>query len=227
MFSRRRASPEELAQGEREMLAAQKRLEEETEKKDGKPIEDVKVPEGTDSFEAPKASQRVKDAEGSEEKHASSPKSFAPPLPVQDAPQVKPAETKVTPGASPAQVKSEPKMPAPALGTPSESHGAVAPAVMDVNAPKVEKNVQVVPMVEQNVQGVSNGHQHPGDPSSTTPAPTSAGISPNAPLFDEQQAWRFHELFSQAPWLYIPRRTADDAPAADATSISTSSVSVA
>ena len=28
---------------------------------------------------------------------------------------------------------------------------------MDVNAPKVEQNVQVVPMVEQNVQGVSNG----------------------------------------------------------------------
>jgi len=28
MFSRRRATPEELAQGEREMLAAQKRLEE-------------------------------------------------------------------------------------------------------------------------------------------------------------------------------------------------------
>ena len=99
----------------------------------------------------------MKEAEGSEEKHAGSPKSFAPPLPVQDAPQVKPAETKVTPSASPAQVKSEPKTPAPALGTPSESHGAVVPAVMDVNAPKVEQNVQVVPMVEQNVQGVSNG----------------------------------------------------------------------
>ena len=37
-------------------------------------------------------------------------------------------------------------------------------------------------MVEQNVQGVSNGPQHPGDPSSTTPAPTSAAISPNAPF---------------------------------------------
>ena len=29
MFGRRRATPEELAQGEREMLAAQKRLDEE------------------------------------------------------------------------------------------------------------------------------------------------------------------------------------------------------
>jgi len=56
-------------------------------------------------------------------------------------------------------------------------------------------------MVEQNVQGVSNGPQHPGDPSSTTPAPTSAAISPNAPFFDEQQVQHFHELFSQAPWL--------------------------
>jgi len=185
MFGRRRATPEELAQGEREMLAAQRRLDEENGTRDEKPIEDVKEPEGTDSFESPKASQRVKDADGSKEKHASSPKSFAPPLPVQDAPQVKPAETKVTPSASPAQVKSEPKTPAPALGTPSESHGAVVPAVMDVNAPKVE----------QNVQGVSNGPQHPGDPSSTTPAPTSAGISPNAPLFDEQQVRRFHEPF--------------------------------
>ena len=95
MFSRRRATPEELAQGEREMLAAQKRLDEENGTRDEKPIEDVKEPEGTDSFESPKASQRVKDADGSEEKHASSPKSFAPPLPVQAAPQVKPAETKV------------------------------------------------------------------------------------------------------------------------------------
>ena len=157
MFGRRRATPEELAQGEREMLAAQKRLDEENGTRDEKPIEDVKEPEGTDSFESPKASQWVKEAEGSEEKHAGSPKSFAPPLPVQDAPQVKPAETKVAPSASPAQVKSDPKTPAPALGTPSESHGAVVPAVMDVNAPKVEQNVQVVPMVEQNVQGVSNG----------------------------------------------------------------------
>ena len=132
MFSRRGATPEELAQGEREMLAAQKRLEEETEKRDEKQIEDVKEPEGTDSFESPKASQRVKDAEGSEEKHASAPKFFAPPLPVKGAPQVKP------PSVSPAQVKSEPKTPAPALGTPSESQGAVVPAVMDVNAPKVE-----------------------------------------------------------------------------------------
>ena len=57
-------------------------------------------------------------------------------------------------------------------------------------------------MVEQNVQGVSNGPQHPGDPSSTTPAPTSAATSPNAPLFDEQQVRHFHELFSQAPWQY-------------------------
>ena len=125
MFSRRRATPEELAQGEREMLAAQKPLDEENATRDEKPIEDVKEPEGTDSFEPPKASQWVKEAEGSEEQHAGSPKSFAPPLPVQDAPQVEPEETKVTPSASPAQVKSEPKMPAPALGTPSESHGAV------------------------------------------------------------------------------------------------------
>ena len=195
MFSRRRATPEELAQGEREMLAAQKRLDEENGTGDEKPIEDVKEPEGTDSFESPKASQRVKEAEGSEEKHAGSPKSFAPPLPVQDAPQVKPAETKVTPSASPAQVKSDPKTPAPALGTPSESHGAVVPAVMDVNAPKVEQNAQVVPMVEQNVQGVCNLPQHRGDPSSATPAPTSAAISPNTPLFDEQQVRRFHEPF--------------------------------
>ena len=149
MFSRRRATPEELAQGEREMLAAQKPLVEETATRDEKPIEDVKEPEGTDSFESPKASQWVKEAEGSEEKHAGSPKSFAPPLPVQDAPQVKPAETKVTPSASPAQVKSDPKMPAPALGTPSESHGAVVSRpVMDVNAPKGEQNAQVVPMVQ-------------------------------------------------------------------------------
>ena len=173
------------------MLAAQKPLDEENATRDEKPIEDVKEPEGTDSFESPKASQCVKEAEGSEEKHAGSPKSFAPPLPVQDAPQVKPAETKVTPSASPAHVKSEPKMPAPALGTPSESHGAVVPAVMDVNAPKVEQNVQVVPLLEQNVQGVCNLPQHPGDPSSTTPAPHSAAISPKSPLFDEQQVRRF------------------------------------
>ena len=91
----------------------------------------------------------------------------------------------MTPSASPAQVKSDPKTPAPALGTPSESHGAVVPAVMDVNAPKVE----------QNAQGVCNLPQHRGDPSSATPAPTSAAISPNTPLFDEQQVRRFHEPF--------------------------------
>ena len=57
MFGRRRATAEELAQGQREMEEAQKRLDSEVAMSEERQIEDVRVPVATERFESPKASR--------------------------------------------------------------------------------------------------------------------------------------------------------------------------
>ena len=58
MFARRRATQEELDQGEREMLQAQQRVEKEIAAGTEKPIEDAKRTEVAQVVESPKALEK-------------------------------------------------------------------------------------------------------------------------------------------------------------------------
>ena len=78
MFERRRATQDELAQGQREMEDAQKRMERELEQSGELQIGDGGEPE---SFESPKMVRE--DQLGREEKLAGTPKVFQPPVPEQ------------------------------------------------------------------------------------------------------------------------------------------------
>ena len=80
MFAGRRATAAEMEQGQQEMEAAQKRLDEQREKGTEMPLEDVKGPEGAESFESPRTTLRAT-VQGGEERPKGSPKSLGPPVP--------------------------------------------------------------------------------------------------------------------------------------------------
>ena len=125
MFAGRRATAAEMEQGQQEMEAAQKRLDEQREKGTEMPLEDVKGLEGAESFESPRTTLRAT-VQGSEERPKGSPKSLGPPVPesspkpleppkpAEDEPKVPPAKAKVTPVQTPSQVKAEVRTPEPA-----------------------------------------------------------------------------------------------------------------
>ena len=184
------------------MEAAQKRLDEQREKGTEMPLEDVKGPEGAESFESPRTTLRAT-VQGSEERPKGSPKSLGPPVPesspkpleppkpAEDEPKVPPAKAKVTPVQTPSQVKAEVRTPEPAAGgSSSEVQTALVPASTDLMAATIE----------QNVTGVSHGPQ----PAQIDSAQRQSQqlVSPSQPRFDDQQVRRFHEMFQQAPWLY-------------------------
>ena len=51
------------------------------------------------------------------------------------------------------------------------------------------------------MQGISNGPTYQRGQPGRSPD-SNAVISPEQPLFDDQQLMRFQELYAQAPWLY-------------------------
>ena len=203
MFTnRRRATKEELEQGEQEMRRGQKRLDEEIAAGTEKPIEDAKRPEVAQVVESPKALEK-KVALGSEERPQAAPKSFAPPVPGQSpqdsqepvaAPKVSEPARSEAMQTTPAEVKS-PKVSPKAIAGPQD---VPAPASNVVSATKTESGQKGVSNGPQQA-AIDSGHQRQADQLAQTPG--SQMVSP-MPLFDDQQLRRFQELFNQAPWLY-------------------------
>ena len=76
MLAKRRASPEELAQGQKEMEEAQKRLEKGIAQPEELQLEDARGPEVPESFASPKKIRE--DQEGREEKPVVTPKTLQP-----------------------------------------------------------------------------------------------------------------------------------------------------
>ena len=127
MFARRRATADELEQGQQEMLAAQQRLEEERATATEQPMEDAKGPEVAESFESPRTTQRV-NVQGREEMPKSSSKSLAPPVPAEDETKVTPADDKEHQFKRPvSEVKAEARTPASAAGPSPEAQTALVP----------------------------------------------------------------------------------------------------
>ena len=82
MFTRRRATAEELAQGEREMALSQKRLDEQLEKGEELQLEDDEAQKVSEEFKSPKAVRD--DAKGSGERPIGTPKALHPQPPAQE-----------------------------------------------------------------------------------------------------------------------------------------------
>ena len=212
MFGRRRATAEELAQGQREMEEAQKRLDREVAMSEERQIEDVRVPVATERFESPKASRD--DALGREEKPVGTPKSLHPPAPEQESakasqePAVETATKDVSAapaGVSTVQVLSQPA----AMGASPESQRALAPTSTALventrtsEGGTVEAKTNLVVSNGPHQEGNEPGRVQPVVHSMVTPPGSQTGVSPMQPLFDEQQLRRFQELHNQAPWLY-------------------------
>ena len=212
MFGRRRATAEELAQGQREMEEAQKRLDSEVAMSEERQIEDVRVPVATERFESPKASRD--DALGREEKPVGTPKSLHPPAPEQESakasqePAVETATEDVSAapaGVSTVQVLSQPA----AMGASPESQRALAPTSTALventrtsEGGTVEAKTNLVVSNGPHQEGNEPGRVQPVIHSMVTPPGSQTGVSPMQPLFDEQQLRRFQELHNQAPWLY-------------------------
>ena len=194
MGSRRRATKEELEQGEKEMKAAQERMTKEMESSGVLQIED----EGqqTERFESPHAA--LKDAaRGSEEGPRGSPKTFMPPSPgTATSQELLAIQEKAQRPEAEAEEKTEVKSPKPsskARKTPDAREDRGGDGVMVVTDPKDgDSNV--------DVKGISNGPTpQQGQPGRS---PESSAVITPGPLFDDQQLRRFQELYAQAPWLY-------------------------
>ena len=190
MFTRRRATAEELAQGEKEMEEAQKRLDAEVQEGKEKPLEDASRPVAAEEFDSPKVVHE--DAKGSEENPVGPPKSLHPPVLGQETAQVR-SETGE-------QQTAKAPTPAAKAGSVVEFHQEIVPATSEVVAATVSADVQVTPNGPPSEGNVA-GRVQRGALGGMTPASQSA-VSPGHPLFDEQQLTRFQELHSQAPWLY-------------------------
>ena len=189
---RRRATREEMAQGEAEMKKAEERMTREAIERGEEPIEDVKGPEGD---------QGQREAQGS--RSAEAPKSGQ--KQIQDLGQT---SRSVTPAVSPVPM-NPPSL--PPLKSPEEfaQDQAVTPAT---------KGSQVSPAVQND----GGGHQQPGsgvgqkmlprssvDPKETSeqkpdPKSLSPGVPPSmqAPLFTDEQVAQLVRLQNQAAWMY-------------------------
>ena len=197
MFSRRRASPQEIEEGNRQMQQAQQRLDAEIAAGSELPLEDVKGME-TMVPESPKSPVK-EESLGREEGPRSFPASLVPAVPGQ--------ESQVMPATPESQVKTEVKTPAQKSEVRDETsgavvvqHEAVVPVVTDVVATDAKKMENGGSADLPRALDVS-GQRHP-DPVPLTPGTQSGASPPQQPLFDDQQLRRFQELFQQAPWLY-------------------------
>ena len=198
MFTRRRATPAELEEGNNQILQAQQRLDAEIAAGSEKAIEDEKGLE-TKVSESPKSPVK-EESLGREEEPRSFPTSIIPAVPGQEISQVTPA----TPAS---QVRTQVKTPALTPGARGESSGAVAVQHEAVVPVAMEAIATDSKMIENGgsadlprVLDVS-GQGQPV-PVSLTPGTQSGASPPQQPLFDDQQLRRFQELFQQAPWLY-------------------------
>ena len=130
MFTRRRASPQELEEGNRQMQQAQQRLDAEIAAGSELPLEDVKGME-TMVPESPKSPVK-EESLGREEGPRSFPASLVPAVPGQ--------ESQVMPATPESQVRTEVKTPAQKPEVREETSGAV-----------VVQHEAVVPVVTEGV----------------------------------------------------------------------------
>ncbi|CAL1154816.1 unnamed protein product [Cladocopium goreaui] len=207
LMQRRRATPEELAQGEDEIRRANQRMEAELASGAEPQLENKERSEA-EVFESP---GNPKDKSlGSEEKPKSAPKSFFPPG-AEKASQESAAK-------SSGSAKSVPATPRKTQVSPSErselqQNPQSAPgsnqAVVLASTEVVKTPETSAAMVVSNVQGMSNGPQYAENDSGRAHQVVSVEATPAAqsnvssvPLFDESQIRRFQEIYNQAPWLY-------------------------
>ena len=189
---RRRATPEELAQGEAEMKKAQERMSREAIERGEKPLEDLNRQEGDQSEKEAQGSRSV-EAPKSEQKQ------------IQDVGKTSKA---VTPAVSPvSQI--------PTSQPPSKSPEEFA---QDQAVTPATKGHQVSPMLQDAGHGQhqqdsgrdqresSRAHQDPNESPSKIGDSSfpNSGVPPvmQTPLFTEEQVAQLVRLQNQAAWLY-------------------------
>ncbi|CAL1166872.1 unnamed protein product [Cladocopium goreaui] len=207
MMQRRRATPEELAQGEDEIRRANQRMEAELASGAEPQLEDKERSEA-EVFESP---GNPKDKSlGSEEKPKSAPKSFFPPgaeKALQESAAKSSGSAKSVP-ATPRKTQVSPSERSELQQNPQSAPGSNQ-AVVLASTEVVKTPETSAAMVVSNVQGMSNGLQYAENDSGRAHQVVSVEATPAAqsnvssvPLFDESQIRRFQEIYNQAPWLY-------------------------
>ena len=185
-MQRRKATPKELEQGQREIEEAQRRLDQQG--KDEVALEDGKVERDSKEAETPippeENMERVKAiTEGPQSSKAASPEEIRP---LKNAPE-EPGATKETKVA----VAAEGVLPSP-QSAPFQRTSKAAASDLKTPEKKDEEGQHGVGSVEKSVAPQS-------DPKMSEPPHMS---TPMTPLFDENQVRRFQELYAQAPWLF-------------------------
>ena len=188
---RRRATPEELAQGEAEMKKAQERLAAEALERGEAPIEDVKPKEEVKAVEEAKGSMSRKTPRESEERDRnSSQTSPAAKSVVSPEPAIPPSRPPVKPPEEYLQVEN--KTPAP---KEAQGHSAL----QDDASGRYRQG----PLEDsRNRDGVSEVAMS-ASPNGPLATPGHAPpVGAQTPLFTDEQVAQLVRLQNQAPWMY-------------------------